>query len=81
MPNRAVCHDCGRFYGNKEGFPDLVVSDELWARISPSGDEGGLLCPSCMCARAHEAGLQGLARFTSGPFCELEEKTCDDSGS
>lgn len=29
----------------------------------------GLLCPSCMCEKAHEAGIEGvIAVFRSGPF-------------
>jgi hypothetical protein len=64
-----ACYDCGRPYGDEHGFPDLVVPHPVWTIISPTGDEGGLLCPSCMCKRAHEAGLQFIpARFTSGPF-------------
>lgn len=64
------CFDCGRQYGDEHGFPDLVVAHEVWnTAISPTGYEGGLLCPSCMCKRAYEAGLTGVpARFTSGPF-------------
>lgn len=68
----ATCHDCARPYGDEFGFPDLVVSDETWKRISPSGDEGGLLCPSCLCKRAHAAGIRvETAVFTSGPFTAL----------
>lgn len=65
----AHCHDCGRQYGAEHGFPDLVVPHEIWTKISPTGDEGGMLCPSCMVARAHAAGLEGVpATFRSGPF-------------
>ena len=55
------CDDCGREYGDEHGFPDLVVPHDAWATISPTGDEGGLLCPSCLCKRAHDAGLQNIA--------------------
>jgi hypothetical protein len=67
---RAACFDCGRRYGEEFGFPDLIVPHEIWNHaVSPTGNEGGLLCPSCLCARAHWAGLSGVpARFTSGPF-------------
>ncbi len=65
-----ACFDCGRRYGDAFGFPDLVVAPEVWARISPTGDDGGLLCPSCICRRAHGAGIEGaVAVFRSGPFC------------
>jgi hypothetical protein len=65
----ACCYDCGRAYGDEYGFPDLVVPHDAWKVISPTGHEGGLLCPSCICRRAHAAGLENVtARFTSGPF-------------
>ena len=68
---QACCMDCGRKYGDEFGFPDLVVPHDIWAKISPTGDSGGLLCPSCMCRRAHDAGLENVrAVFRSGPFCE-----------
>jgi hypothetical protein len=64
----SACYDCARPYGDG-GFPDLVVPDDVWAAISPTGDSGGLLCPSCMCFRAAALGLTNVpARFTSGPF-------------
>jgi hypothetical protein len=68
--NKAACYGCARRYGAEYGFPDLVVPDDVWKRISPTGDEGGLLCPSCMVKRAATLGLENVpARFTSGPFC------------
>ena len=70
MPKMAHCYDCKRPYGDEHGFPDLVVPDDVWAKISPTGDEGGLLCPSCMCRRAADIGLEHVAAvFRSGPFC------------
>lgn len=67
---QGACYDCGRRYGGEFGFPDLVVPHDIWAKISPTGDEGGLLCPSCMCRRAIDAGLERVpAIFRSGPFC------------
>lgn len=62
------CYDCDKPYGDEHGFPDLVVTPEVWAKISPTGDEGGLLCPNCMCKRGFEAGIKAVAVFTSGPF-------------
>ena len=66
----AGCYDCGRPYGNEYGFPDLVVPHDIWNEyISPTGGEGGLLCPSCMCFRAEQMGLRNIpAVFKSGPF-------------
>lgn len=71
-PSRGACWDCGRRYGDEHGFPDLVVPDDVWAQVSPTGNAAGLLCPSCLCRRAHRAGVRTTARFTSGPFVEEE---------
>jgi hypothetical protein len=68
-----TCHDCGRLYGDEHGFPDLVVPHDVWRQISPTGDEGGLLCPSCICARAHNAGIETIAEFRSGPFATMND--------
>lgn len=66
---RASCADCRRAYGDAHGFPDLVVPHDAWERIMPGRQGGGLLCPSCMCKRAHDVGLSDVpAKFTSGPF-------------
>jgi hypothetical protein len=68
------CYDCGRDYTLG---PDLVVSNEDWARIAPNPPDGGVLCPNCMHDRfvkilgnRHTAG--GIrAEFMSGPFAKL----------
>lgn len=66
---RASCADCRRAYGDASGFPDLVVPHDAWERIMPGRQGGGILCPSCMCKRAHDVGLSDVpAKFTSGPF-------------
>lgn len=67
---QGCCHDCGRKYGDEYGFPDLVVPHEVWKKISPTGDEGGLLCPSCLCRRLHDAGITCCGFFTSGPLSD-----------
>jgi hypothetical protein len=64
----ARCYDCALPYSD-DGFADLVVAHEAWAKISPTGHEGGLLCPTCMVRRATKAGLSNVrAIFRSGPF-------------
>lgn len=65
----AKCHDCGLPYGDP-GFADLVVSNNTWKRFfSPTHDENGLLCPTCMVRAAVKAGLTSVsATFRSGPF-------------
>lgn len=69
------CDDCGRKYGDQYGFPDLVVPNDVWKKLAPRYvNGGGLLCPSCMCRRAAELGLENVpATFRSGPFCLPEE--------
>jgi hypothetical protein len=64
----ARCHDCIRLYGDENGFPDLIIPSEAWRKISPSGDLGGLLCPSCICKRLHDEGIQCAGAFMSGPI-------------
>lgn len=71
---RVGCHDCGRPYGDEHGFPDLVIPDSAWRAISPKGNDGGLLCPSCICKRLHDRGIRCAGAFTSGPMqCVTEE--------
>lgn len=65
----AGCYDCPRPYGDEHGFPDLVIPNDVWEKISPSGDDGGLLCPSCICKRLHDAGIETTGVFRSGPLC------------
>ena len=63
------CYDCGRSYGNEYGFPDLVIPNWAWREISPTGNGGGLLCPSCICKRLHKAKIENCpSSFTSGPL-------------
>ena len=71
----ACCHDCGRQYGDKYGFPDLIIPYADWKMISPTSDDGGLLCPSCICARLHKRGIRCEGAFTSGPIVSVTEPT------
>lgn len=72
---RVGCDDCGREYGNEHGFPDLIIPLSDWKRISPTGDECGLLCPSCICARLHKAGITCEGAFMSGPIETVSRPT------
>jgi len=69
-PPVAACHDCGLAYSDA-GFQDLVVPNEVWAQISPTGDEGGMLCPTCLARRCAMAGIETRAVWRSGPFFEV----------
>lgn len=67
------CYDCGRQYGDGYGFPDLLVPNDIWRRISPTGDEGGLLCPSCIVKRVAAIGCYSIpAAFMSGPLKSVD---------
>lgn len=68
----AECEDCGRNYAD-DGFQDLVLPNDVWAKISSTGDENGLLCPSCIVARCVKAGIECKAMWRSGPFYQDEE--------
>lgn len=72
---RAACNDCDREYGSEHGFPDLIIPLDVWRRVSPSGDEGGLLCPSCICKRLHDAGIVCEGAFISGPIETVSRPT------
>jgi len=68
------CYDCKRPYGSP-GFPDLVIPNDAWRQISPTGDDGGLLCPSCICARLEISGLTCEGAFMSGPIETVSRPT------
>lgn len=69
------CFDCGRQYGDEFGFPDLIIPFWAWEQISPHGDDSGLLCPSCICKRLHEAGIKCRGAFMSGPITSVSQDT------
>ena len=67
------CNDCHRPYGDKYGFPDLILPDAIWNVISPTGNSLGLLCPSCICKRLAEHKYEKVpVSFESGP-CYIVE--------
>lgn len=65
------CEDCGRQYGDEHGFPDLIIPYWAWSTISSSGDDAGLLCPSCICKRLHDAKIRCEGAFVSGPIISV----------
>lgn len=77
LAGKAVCLDCLRPYGNEHGFPDLIIPFWAWQRISPTGDDGGLLCPSCICKRLHDAGIRCEGAFMSGPIISVSHHAMD----
>ena len=63
------CNDCGLPYDSPR-YADFVVPDEVWKRISPTGDEGGILCAGCMFGRMAMLNITCDGRFTSGPCAD-----------
>ncbi len=62
----AICNDCGLDYDD-DGFQDLVLPNDLWAKISPTGDVNGLLCPTCLIRALFKAGLEMEGVFVWKP--------------
>lgn len=69
----AECYDCKRPYGSENGFPDLIIPFWAWKEISPTKDDGGFLCPSCICKRLYDANIRCEGAFTSGPIISVSE--------
>lgn len=71
----AFCGRCGLPY---EDFPaDMIVPDDQWKLISPSGDLGGLLCPNCICKLLIENGatvIKGYADNLGGDDAARSER-------
>ena len=53
-----------------DGWVEAVVPHDVWANhLSPRGNSGGILCITCMAARAAEAGLRNVpCLLAAGPF-------------
>jgi hypothetical protein len=64
-----VCFQCGLVYGDV-GWMDAVVPNNVWAQISPTGHEGGVLCITCMAKRCEVLGIECEVKITSGPFSD-----------
>lgn len=68
------CEDCKRPYVSG-GFPDLIIPYAAWKQISTTGDDSGLLCPSCICQRLHDKGITCTGAFMSGPIESVTSPT------
>jgi len=74
--NVSRCYDCLRPYGDG-GFPDFIIPYWAWKEISPTKDDGGLLCPSCICKRLSDANIRCEGAFMSGPIISISEHAMD----
>lgn len=59
------CHDCGAQYGD-DRWIETNVPNDVWAKISPTGDEGGILCISCISKRCIERGIDDVPVILCG---------------
>ncbi len=65
---KAECYDCKLSYSSPQ-WADVVVTDSIWRKISPTGDDGGLLCFNCMNGRLLALDLDNVPyQIASGPF-------------
>jgi len=63
------CYDCGRPYG-EDDWIEAIIPDEIWNAISPTGNQGGILCIGCMAKRLKQAGFYNVPVWLCGtePF-------------
>ncbi len=57
------CDDCGLEY-DSDAWIEAIIPDKVWCDISPTGDEGGILCISCIARRLME---KEYANYTEIP--------------
>lgn len=59
------CYDCGLAYG-EFGWIEAIIPDKVWNEISPTNDEGGILCISCISKRLAEKGYKDIPVWLCG---------------
>lgn len=66
-----ACEDCGVLYASPS-WVEAVIPNELWNKISPRGNGGGILCINCIAARCVARGLSGVpVMLTAGPLSQI----------
>ena len=73
----AKCYDCGLEYGDP-GWIEAVIPDKVWNEISPTGDQGGILCITCISRRLVKKGYKNIPVFLCG-IEPLRPILCGDS--
>jgi len=63
--NGIYCDDCGMPYGSPSWI-ECVVPDDIWSQISPSVDEGGILCIQCIVNKLDALDLRSTCKLTAG---------------
>jgi len=72
---RLECADCGMPYHD---FPDMRLPDAIWRLISPKGNQGGILCPTCICKRLRELGATVIYARPDKPEATQAEKLTEE---
>lgn len=52
-----TCYGCDKPYTE---CGDISMDHETWRKISPTGNEGGLLCANCIMDGLAQTGLSGI---------------------
>ena len=61
----AGCYDCGLNYEDP-GWIEAIIPDKVWDEISPTGDQGGILCITCISRRLVEKGYKNIPVWLCG---------------
>ncbi len=64
--DHASCYDCGLEY-KSPGWIEVMIPDFVWREISPTGDEEGLLCISCISKKLIKHGFEKVPIWLCEP--------------
>lgn len=66
---KTCCYDCGLEYGSDKWI-EAIIPDKIWLKISPTSNDGGILCISCIAKRLKNIGLNHIPLWLCGtePF-------------
>ena len=62
---KCCCYDCGLDYGDP-GWVEAVIPDKVWNEISPTGNQGGILCITCISRRLVKKGFKNVPVWICG---------------
>lgn len=73
------CYGCGKEYAG-EDWIEAIIPDLIWEKISPTKDEGGILCITCIAYRLKQAGYDKVPVWLcgTGPFRAMEGDPADN---
>ena len=71
------CYDCDLDYEDP-GWIEAIIPDKVWNEISPTGDQGGLLCITCISRRLRKKGYKKIPVWLCGT--EPLKTVCGDPG-